>query len=142
MGGFNMTRLEKSYQSYLKQYEEFHSRHMGMIKEKYETLADYKKVYNQAKMAGYKNNIAREIVSQQKYFRGDNVQYHNIEDLNPSVARFKAQYLKFYGQGPIPDMSDSDTRREVFLDFYNEAKEKDANVSDAEIKRRFEEYYY
>lgn len=80
-------------------------------------------MYDLAKRAGVKNNIAKTIARSQEYVD----------------RKFEKRYKDLYGKN-LPDISDKKAREQVFLDFVGKLTAKGMSYDDA--RDEFEKYFY
>ena len=80
-------------------------------------------MYELAKRAGIKTNIARTIARSQEYVD----------------RKFEKRYKDLYGKS-LPDIRDKKAREQVFLDFVGELTAKGMSYDDA--RDEFEKYFY
>lgn len=112
------------------------------------TPAQVEKAYELARRAGAKNNIARTIVSQERYFWGKNLlvkkettQGEVWDHPTVKTANFAKRYEDYYGESTEQvDFSDKAERHAAFAKFIEDREAE--GMSHAAAQSAAEDYFY
>lgn len=135
-----MTRLEKSYETYSKLYERFVEREgENQIRSKLSNtrkyidqfgrrtnMTEFEHAMEMLRRSGQKNNLARELVNQQRWFTGEKAGRTHVK-----TKHFRQAYEKYYGQVE-EDFSDAATRHKVFQAYIDEKEAEGMTHADAQ----------
>ena len=143
-----MTRSERSYQTYSREYDKFVAREgENQIRAKLSNTRKYVDQFGRTtnmtefehgmemlRRSGKKNNLARELVSQQRWFTGENAGRTHVK-----TKHFRQAYERYFGQVE-EDFSDASTRHKVFQAYIDERESE--GLTHAEAQQAAIDYFY
>lgn len=143
-----MKRIDKSYETYEKLYDNFVEREGGNhIRSKLSNTRKYVDQFGRQtnmtefehgmemlRRSGKKNNLARELVNQQRWFTGEKAGRTHVK-----TKHFRQAYEKYYGLVE-EDFSDASARHKVFQAYIDEKEA--GGMTHAEAQQAAIDYFY